>query len=120
MNIRARQWNDLLERVAILETQVASLTEHASNGGEEPVAYTGGIIDTTSLNTTVIDRPPTSEVVIGVLAKQGWGDLDQATIDVLEEAGHVPDSVFYSSDEELLAISGIGPARLAKIRKALS
>jgi hypothetical protein len=108
MNIRARDWNRLVERVAALEMQVASLTDHASNGEEEPVTY-----------TTIVDQPE-SEIVVGVLAKQGWGDLDQATIDVLEEAGHVPDSVCYASDEELLAISGIGPARLAKIRKSLS
>ena len=49
-----------------------------------------------------------------------WGDLDPAVIDRLVSAGYGPFTALAASDEELLAVDGIGPATLRKVRKALN
>ncbi len=51
---------------------------------------------------------------------EDWGGLPPVVIDLLVDAGYeTPDVVRSASDDDLLAVDGIGPFRLAQIRKAL-
>lgn len=49
-----------------------------------------------------------------------WGDLAAKTVTALEAAGMTPATAKAASDDDLLAIEGIGPAALVAIRGAFA
>jgi hypothetical protein len=69
-----------------------------------------GFLDKLELVTAPVEEPS---------APTGWGDLDAKIVASLEAAGLTPAAVPTMADDALLAITGIGPATLLKIRSAL-
>jgi hypothetical protein len=107
MPIRVGTFNQLIERITVLEAQVLALQEAA--GLKEAIPPVWERVATTSA---------TNEPVAAV--KVEWGDLDHLTVAVLEGAGFTPATTKAAADDALLAISGVGASRLNKIREALS
>lgn len=56
----------------------------------------------------------------GEPVEPSWGDLAAKTVAALEAAGMTPATAKAASDDDLLAIEGIGPAALVAIRGAFA
>lgn len=78
-----------------------------------------GFLD--KLELVPLPNPPQGEgTVDGSGGSSPWGKLDAKTVAVLEAAGLTPDVVQELTDDDLLAIKGVGPATLLAIRSVLA
>lgn len=78
-----------------------------------------GFLD--KLELVPLPNPPQGEgTVDGSGGSSPWGRLDAKIVAVLETASLTPEAVQAMSDDDLLAIKGIGPAALQTIRSALA
>ena len=67
-----------------------------------------------------LSGPLAEEVAEPDAGDLSWGDLAAKTVAALEAAGMTPATAKAASDDDLLAIEGIGPAALVAIRGAFA